>query len=138
VRDDVSTTTSRPYPSSAGLDRAQQPVAEPSRCRGGSTTDPIESKVPSVPASAPSTRTRRGGHPICAKEAVVVVAREGVVEQLHGHGDLVRPEQAGAAVEPLKRCALRVTDGTERVAHAPLGALRLAERDLGDPRTSSA
>src|SRR5207244_4996317 len=54
-----------------------------------------------------------------AQEAVVVVARESVVEQVHGDGDLVRPEQAGGRREPLKRCALRAVDGTERAAHAP-------------------
>src|ERR1700740_1184378 len=56
---------------------------------------------------------------VCAEEAVVVVPGEGLVEQLHGDGDFLRPEQAGGRREPLKRSALRAADGTERAAHAP-------------------
>src|SRR2546428_7850560 len=54
-----------------------------------------------------------------AEEAVVVVPLEARVEELHGCGDLLRPEHAGGRREPLKPCALRATDGTERAAHAP-------------------
>src|SRR2546422_5491431 len=52
-----------------------------------------------------------------AQEAVVLVAGEAVVEQLHGDGDLVRPEQAGGRGEPLKPCALRVADGPRSEEH---------------------
>src|SRR5690242_13204136 len=56
---------------------------------------------------------------VSAEEVVVVVPGEGLVEQVHGDGDFLRPEQAGGRREPLKRSALRAADGTERAAHAP-------------------
>src|SRR5882762_369782 len=82
--------------------------------------DPVEIEGPGgprggAPAGVPNEVVAR----VCAEEAIVVITREGVVEQLHGDGDLLRPEQAGGRREPLKRCALRAVDATERAAHAP-------------------
>src|SRR5713101_2234557 len=54
---------------------------------------------------------------IRAQEAVVIVTRQAVVEQLRRDRDLRRPEQAGGRRELLKPCALRAADGTERGAH---------------------
>src|SRR5437899_307251 len=56
---------------------------------------------------------------VAAQEAVVVVAGEALVEQLHGDRDLFRLEHAGGAGEPLKLGALRAVDGAERAAHGP-------------------
>src|SRR5713226_6225480 len=115
--DDDQSSPVRPQPV---LDRAQQLGAEPLALPGGVDDDPIQVEGPLGPRRRPPARVPdEAVIRICAKETVVVVAREGVVEQLHGDGDLVRPEQAGGRREPLKRCALRVTDGTERAAHAP-------------------
>src|SRR5882762_4178886 len=82
--------------------------------------DPVEIEGPGgprggAPAGVPNEVVAR----VRAEEAIVVITREGVVEQLHGDGDLIRPEQAGGRREPLKRCALRAVDVTERAAHAP-------------------
>src|SRR5689334_819373 len=80
--DDDQSSLVRPQPV---LDRAQQLGAEPLTLPGGVDDDPIEIEGPlgarrRPPARVPDEAVIRIG----AKEAVVVVAREGVVEQLHG------------------------------------------------------
>src|SRR3989442_8539867 len=54
-----------------------------------------------------------------AEEAVGGGAGERGVQQLDGDRYLLLAEQAGRARPPLKRCAVRESDGTERGAHAP-------------------
>src|SRR5947208_2060947 len=102
------------------LDRPQERGAQSGALPRGIDDDPVEVEGPGgtgcgAPAGVADELIAR----VRTEEAIVVVARERVVEQLHGNGDLVRPEQTGGRREPLKRSALRAADGTERAAHAP-------------------
>src|SRR5574341_868986 len=55
---------------------------------------------------------------IRADEAIVVVAGQGFVQELHRRRHLGRPEQTGGRDQRLKPPAVRGTDGSERAAHA--------------------
>src|SRR6266540_4642204 len=102
------------------LDRPQERRAHAGALPSGIDHDPVEIEGPGgTGCRAPAGVAHELSARVRTEEAIVVVAREGIVEQLNGDGDFVRPEQAGGRREPLKRCALAVPDGTERAAHAP-------------------
>src|SRR5207253_10321870 len=98
----------------------QQLGADPLALPRGIDDDPVEvvgSRRPGRGAPAGVAHELFAGER--AEKTILLVAVEGIFEQLHRDGDLVRPEQAGGRGEPLKPCALGAADGTERAAHAP-------------------
>src|SRR5205823_763774 len=103
-----------------GLDGRQQLGADPLALPRGIDDDPVEVVGPGRPGrGAPAGVAHELFAGERAEKVILLVAVEGVVEQLHRDGDLVRPEQAGGRGELLKSCALGAADGTERAAHAP-------------------
>src|SRR5205823_13254729 len=103
-----------------GLDGRQQLGADPLALPRGIDDDPVEVVGPGRPGrGAPAGIAHELIAGERAEKVILLVAVEGVVEQLHRDGDLVRPEQAGGRGELLKSCALGAADGTERAAHAP-------------------